>query len=97
MTVAYRLERFRGSGTVFIAWLEGDLYYSGYWDSFPEEDPPTALEQMPETPSIVEAVAWGRGRTPRVLIRPESDPEEYYWAGLGQPRGDDANLKRLDV
>ena len=49
MTVAYRLERFRGSGTVFIAWLEGDRYYSGYWDSFPEEDPPTALEQMPET------------------------------------------------
>jgi hypothetical protein len=52
MTMANRLEQFRGTGTVFIAWLEGDLYYTGYWDSFPEGDPPMVLEQAPETPSV---------------------------------------------
>jgi hypothetical protein len=40
-------------------------------------------------------VEWGRERTPRVLVRPEHDPGEYYWAGTGEPEGADAALKRL--
>ena len=97
MTIEYHShpERFRRTGTVFIAWHETDLCYSGYWDSFPDGDQP--LEEAPRSTSLDEAVSWGRERTPRVLIRPESDPGEYYWAGLGEPLGDDAELKRLTL
>lgn len=97
MTIEYHShpERFRRTGTVFIAWHEDDLCYSGYWDSFPDGDQP--LEDAPRSTSLDEAVSWGRERTPRVLIRPESDPGEYYWAGLGEPLGDDAELKRLTL
>ncbi len=86
-------ELFRGTGTVFLAWHEGELCYWGYWDSFPIGN--QSLEEAPNTKSIEVAVSWGRERTPRVLIRPESDPGEYYWAGLGEPQGSDAELKRL--
>jgi hypothetical protein len=85
MTIEYHShpERFLGTGTVFLAWHESDLY-SGYWDSFPDGNRP--LEEAPRSTSYDQAVSWGRERTPRVLIRPESDPSEYYWAGLGEPK-----------
>jgi hypothetical protein len=51
---------------------------------------------MPRTRSLEEAIEWGRQRTSRVLIRPESDPGEYYWAGVGEPKGSDADLNQLD-
>jgi len=88
-------DRFRGTGTAFIAWEPEDHDYLGYWDSLPHA-PASALEQMPRTRSLEGAIEWGRQRTPRVLIRPESDPGEYYWAGVGEPNGSDAELKRLD-
>jgi len=88
------LERFRSTGTVFIAWHPGEETYEGYWDSMPEGGP-VLLEQMAETRSLNEAVEWGRQRTGRVLIRPQSDPGEYYWAGVGDPQDGDAGLKRL--
>ena len=107
MTIEYHpnQEQFLGTGTVFIAWdrLErwdqagGDLVgsvYRGYWDSLPDTAP-AALEEMPRTESIDEAVEWGRKRTSRVLIRPESDPDVYYWAGVREPSGVDADLTRL--
>jgi hypothetical protein len=88
-------DRFRGTGTVFIAWEPEDRDYFGYWDSLPQA-PASALEQMPRTRSLEEAIEWGRQRTSRVLIRPESDPGEYYWAGVGEPKGSDADLNQLD-
>jgi len=90
--------RFLGTGTVFIAWYEHgeESYYEGYWDSFPIE-PRESLEGCPRTPSLIKAVTWGRQRTPRLLVRPESDPGEYYWAGTGDPLDGDAELKKLDI
>jgi hypothetical protein len=89
-------DRFRGTGTTFIAWEPDDRDYFGYWDSLPHA-PASPLEEMPRTRSLEEAIEWGRERTPRVLIRPESDPGEYYWAGVGEPQGADTGLRRLDV
>jgi hypothetical protein len=57
--------------------------------------PGIPIEPMPPVRSLSEAVEWGRSRTPRVLIRPETDSGEYYWAGVGEPQGGDADLKRL--
>jgi hypothetical protein len=87
-------ERFRGTGTAFIAWDPDDGDYFGYWDSLPHT-PASSLEEMPRTRSLEEAIQWGRQRTARVLIRPESDPGEYYWAGAGEPQGADTGLRRL--
>jgi len=67
-------------GVVFIAWSElfpERGFYSGYWDGGPEG----FLEQMPETPSIEAALAWGRDRSDRVKIRPSWDPAHYYEGG----------------
>jgi hypothetical protein len=82
-------EGFRGSGVVFLAW--DDVGYWGYWDLEPD-GPPTALEECPPSASAAEVVSWGLERTPNVLIRPESDPGRYYWAGQGQPIGKYAAL-----
>jgi hypothetical protein len=71
-------------GTVWIAWDEGR--YSGYWDLEPEGSP-THLEQMPDCVSAWEAIDWGRPRANRIMIRPKSDPGQYYWAGMGPPPG----------
>jgi hypothetical protein len=97
MPVEYHDEpgRFRGTGTVFLAWDPADDNYWGYWDAMPEAS--GSLEEAPRTESLTEAVAWARERAPRVLVRPESDPSEYYWAGAGDPDGGDASLKRLAV
>jgi hypothetical protein len=92
-------ERWLGTGTVFLAWnADGaqDPHYFGYWDSMPDLIPSIPIEEAPNTRSLSEAVAWGRQRTPRVLIRPESDPDEYYWAGTGEPVAADASFKRLE-
>ena len=82
---------------MFIAWLEGDLIYSGYWDSFPEEDCADGSRTDAGDSVHRRGRRVGSWANPEGPSPPESDPEEYYWAGLGQPRGDDANLKRLDV
>ena len=90
-------ERFRGTGTVFIAWESVDDEYIGYWDSAPDAEP-SPLEPMPTTRSIQEAVRWGRERAQRVLVRPESNPGEYYWAGDGETETADTRaLKRLSM
>jgi hypothetical protein len=99
VTVGYdkHPERFLGTGTVFIAWddSEEDPGYRAYGDALPDEKPGLAIEEGPRARSLGEVVEWGRERTPRVLIRPESDPGEYYWAGIGEPTGEYATLKRL--
>ena len=93
-------ERYIGTGTAFIAWDDDDgrdPHYFGYWDSMPDFIPSIPLEEAPRTRSLSDAVAWGRRRTPRVLIRPENDPDECYWAGSGEPQDGDADLKRLEL
>ena len=101
MTVEYdkHPERYLGTGTVFIAWddSEEDPGYWAYWDSIPDEKPGLAIEEGPRSGSLREVVEWGRRRTPRVLIRPESDSGEYYWAGSTDPTGEYATLKRLPL
>jgi hypothetical protein len=74
-------EQFRGKGVVFLAFDDGE--YSGYWELEPD-GPPTALEECPRSISPVDAISWGRQRTPRLLIRPESDPGRYYLLGRGR-------------
>lgn len=78
------------TGTVYIAWEQDHRVYDGYWDALPDEKP-AHLEQMPRTPSIEEALRWGRARADRVVIRPESAPTTYHWAGVGPnpDEGDD--------
>jgi hypothetical protein len=97
VTIDPQPERFIGSGTVFSAWHPDEERYLGYWDSSSDGTPGTTLQELIPTRSLREAVAWGRHRTPRVLIRPESDFGSYYWAGAGEPLGADASLKRLDI
>jgi hypothetical protein len=78
-------ERFHSKGVVFLAFDDGA--YSGYWELEPD-GPPTALEESPRSMSATEVISWGRQRTPRVLIRPASDPGHYYWpAGIDPPSG----------
>jgi hypothetical protein len=77
-------ERFRGTGIVYLAFDDGN--YDGYWDR--GQPSPAALEDFPRNPSAAAAVRWGRERTPRVLIRPQSDPSRTYWAGVGPPTGE---------
>lgn len=74
----------RGSGVVYIAWDETNRWYHGYWEGSPDV-PPAVAEQMPDTPSITQAVIWGRERSPVVMIRPAFDPAETYWAGANPP------------
>lgn len=73
-------ERYTGKGTVYLAF--DDERYHGYWELEPD-GPPTPLELFPGSPSLSDALEWGRARTPRVLVRPEWDPATYYWAGVG--------------
>lgn len=82
-------ERYNGKGVVYIAFDDGE--YSGYWDLAPD-GPPTPLEECPRSTSAREVVSWGRQRTPRVLIRPEADPVQYYWAGDEPASGGYAEL-----
>ena|SRR5438132_8715330 len=99
MTVEWHAnpEQFRGTGTVWIAWDPVEERYFGYWDSSPDGKPGIPLEEMPRERSVLAAVEWGRQRTPRVLVRPEADFDVHYWAGVGEPQGTDADLKRLSV
>jgi hypothetical protein len=87
-------ERFRGAGIVYLAFNDEDGKYGGYWDL--GQPSPAALEDFPRDASAAAAVRWGRERTPRVLIRPESDPSRTYWAGAGPPTGEFEELPVWD-
>jgi hypothetical protein len=77
----------RDFGVVYIAWNEAMNFYHGFWEREPD-GPPANMEDMPATPSLAEAVDWGRCRARKVLIRPEFDQGHYYWAGPGDPPDD---------
>ena len=68
-------------GTVWVAW-DGE-HYTSYWDA-----DPGWLEEGPTTRSLVACLAWAAQRSPRVLVRPESDPGRHYWAGDGESPDD---------
>lgn len=75
-------------GTVFAAWGGFRLIrpgappptYTGYWDQYPDGDD-AFLEQGPDTPDLSEVLLWARARSDRIIVRPEFDPLNEYWAG----------------
>jgi hypothetical protein len=73
-------------GQVFIAphpqpdW-EGS--FTAYWDNEEPDksEPPRVLEQGPVFADVEEAIAWGRERALRVLVRLGDDSSSLYSAG----------------
>lgn len=76
-----------GRGTVFLVEEDagdgsGGRAWCGYWDASPEGR--GILEDGGRHPTLDSAVAWGRARSPRVLVRYEG-AGAYLWAGAGAP------------
>lgn len=90
--VPARLASWRGHGTVFVHAdaVDGRRVWTGYWErsdgAVGDAEPPAGvgiLEEAPTWEDAGEAVAWGRARTPRVLV---IDPDgAVLWAGEGKP------------
>ena len=74
---------FRGKGTVFVHpdVAGGQRVWTGYWErsTGTGDEPPGILDEAPTWPSPAEAIAWGRARTPRVVVV-DADGTTY-WAG----------------
>jgi cytidine deaminase len=92
--VPTRLARWRGRGTVFVHpdVSGGNQVWTGYWERAAGTTGPEAgeevgiLEEGPIWTSAVEAVAWGRVRTPRVVVVDRDG--DLSWAGEGEiPEG----------
>jgi hypothetical protein len=69
-------------GQVFIApRLDGG--FAAYWDNEePDKNkPPRMLEEAPPFADVEQAVAWGRARAYRVLVRLGDDSTTLYSAG----------------
>jgi hypothetical protein len=64
-------------GIVYIA-PTVDGGYTGYWDA---GDPPAVLEQGPGWSDPNDAVAWGRKRALRVILRVGATDDTIYSAG----------------
>jgi cytidine deaminase len=75
-----------GSGTAFLHpdVAGGQQVWTGYWSAGRPGDPEgsaSVIEEGPVWPDAGSAVAWGRARTPRVVV---IDGEGHtYWAGAG--------------
>jgi cytidine deaminase len=75
-----------GGGTVFLHpdVAGGQQVWTGYWSAGRPGDPEgsaSVIEEGPVWPDTAAAVAWGRARTPRVVV---IDGEgRTYWAGAG--------------
>lgn len=81
-----RLAGFRGRGTVFVHpdVVDGQRVWTGYWErSTGLQEAPGILEEAPTWPSVADAIAWGRARTPRVVVV-DADGGTA-WAGEGEP------------
>jgi hypothetical protein len=70
-------KQFRGTGAAFMAREPDDRDCFGYWDLLPDALHPHSNRCLDRVP-WKEAIEWGQQRTSRILIRPESDPGEYY-------------------
>lgn len=85
-------------GRVWIAWLsddEDDPAQGSYWCSWQGDD--SILETGPDVPDLAEALEWGRMRAAEVLVRPQWDAGQYYWAGAGPVPGSDWIAGRLTL
>jgi hypothetical protein len=60
----------------------GERLWDGHWDASP--DGRGLVEQMGYVATLDEALAWGRARAPRVLVR-YHQAGAYLWAGDGPP------------
>lgn len=86
------LAKWRGRGTVFVHpdLSGGTQVWTGYWErsggSSDVGDAQTGvLEEGPNFPTADAAVAWGRVRTPRIVVV-DADGA-LSWAGEGEPPG----------
>jgi cytidine deaminase len=75
-----RLAQHHGRGTIFVHpdSVGGQRVWTAYW-----EQSGAILEEGPTWPSAADAVAWGRVRTPRIVVV-EADGSTS-WAGEGDP------------
>jgi cytidine deaminase len=76
-----------GSGTVFVHpdVAGGQQVWTGYWSAGRPGDPQgsaSVIEEGPVWPDTAAAVAWGRARTPRVVV--VDGQGDTYWAGAGE-------------
>ncbi|GGJ92757.1 hypothetical protein GCM10010123_23310 [Pilimelia anulata] len=80
----------RGQGTAVIHpdLVHGVEMWTGYWErtepgQTPRDGAPRILEEAPTWGNVADAVAWGRARTPRVIVI--DDAGTARWAGEGEP------------
>lgn len=80
--VPARLAEHVGRGTVFVHpdIASGVQVWTGYWTS--GDDPGGIIEEAPVWPTAADGVAWGRARTPRVVV--VDGQGGTYWAGAGE-------------
>jgi cytidine deaminase len=86
-TVPAKLAEYVGRGTVFVhaELVGGQQLWTGYWEraSGTGREPTGIIEEAPTWPDLSAAVAWGRARTPRVVV---VEPDgTLKWAGAGDP------------
>jgi cytidine deaminase len=80
------LAEWRGQGTVFIHpdMVGGQRIWTGYWERSTSADEPAGiLEEGPHWQTAAEGAAWGRIRTPRVVVVDADGTTS--WAGEGDP------------
>jgi cytidine deaminase len=80
------LAEWQGRGTVFVHadMAGGQRIWTGYWErSTTPDEPAGILEEAPNWPTAAEGAAWGRVRTPRVVVVRADGTTA--WAGEGDP------------
>jgi cytidine deaminase len=80
------LAGWQGRGTVFVHadMAGGQRIWTGYWErSTTTDEPAGILEEGPNWPTAAEGTAWGRLRTPRVVVVRADGTTA--WAGEGEP------------
>jgi cytidine deaminase len=82
-----KLRAYQGRGTVFVHpdAVGGERVWTGYWErsSGGDDEPAGILEEGGNWPDAADAVAWGRTRTPRVVV--VAADGQTYWAGTADP------------
>lgn len=85
-----RVREWHGRGTVFVHpdRAGGQQVWTAYWErssglAGEAEEERGILDEGPTWPSVEDAIAWGRARTPRVIVV-DADGR-LSWAGHGEP------------